>query len=167
LASLPSSQHEAVDCPIRDAIVRRDRAVGLPSSDARKDLCLLRGGELGRCMGWVTRPAPRPKGRRRGSRWRCGEFRESLRNVVEIRWERTQKGSSYWYGLVDRFLVGSASSIQVSPRESTLVVPTLDARFLDQRPQRLIGDRADDADPLDARLAPLGIELIVPHRRGG
>ena len=33
-------------------------------------------------------------------------------------------------------------------------------------PQRLIGDRAYDADPLDDALAELGIELIAPHRRG-
>jgi transposase len=33
-------------------------------------------------------------------------------------------------------------------------------------PQRLIGDRAYDADPLDADLAALGVEMIAPHRRG-
>jgi len=32
-------------------------------------------------------------------------------------------------------------------------------------PQRLIGDRAYDADPLDAGLAALGVEMIAPHRR--
>ncbi len=31
-------------------------------------------------------------------------------------------------------------------------------------PQRLIGDRAYDSDPLDAALADRGIELIAPHR---
>ncbi len=53
-----------------------------------------------------------------------------------------------------------------APHESTLVAPTLDSRFLDPLPQRLIGDRAYDADPLDAALAALGIEMIAPHRRG-
>lgn len=48
----------------------------------------------------------------------------------------------------------------------TLVAPTLDSRFVDALPQRLIGDRAYDADPLDAALAHLGIEMIAPHRRG-
>jgi transposase len=48
----------------------------------------------------------------------------------------------------------------------SLVAPTLDSRFLDELPERLIGDRAYDADPLDAALAPLGIEMIAPHRRG-
>jgi hypothetical protein len=32
-------------------------------------------------------------------------------------------------------------------------------------PLRLIGDRAYDADPLDAELAKLGVEMIAPHRR--
>jgi transposase len=33
-------------------------------------------------------------------------------------------------------------------------------------PRRLIGDRAYDADPLDAALAAWGIEMIAPHRCG-
>lgn len=48
----------------------------------------------------------------------------------------------------------------------TLVAPTLASRFIDARPQRLIGDRADDADPLDEALLERGIEMIAPHRRG-
>jgi transposase len=55
--------------------------------------------------------------------------------------------------------VGSAS-----PHEVTLVDATLDARFIDELPQRLIGDRAYDSDPLDERLAEKGIEMIAPHR---
>lgn len=31
-------------------------------------------------------------------------------------------------------------------------------------PRRLIGDRGDDSDPLDAQLRARGIELIAPHR---
>ena len=52
-----------------------------------------------------------------------------------------------------------------APHEVTLVAPTLDSRFIDELPQRLIGDRAYDADPLDAALADLGVEMIAPHRR--
>jgi transposase len=33
-----------------------------------------------------------------------------------------------------------------------------------QKPQRVIADRAYDSDPLRARLAARGIELIAPHR---
>jgi transposase len=35
---------------------------------------------------------------------------------------------------------------------------------MDELPERLIGDRAYDSDPLDERLAEQGIELIAPHR---
>jgi transposase len=45
------------------------------------------------------------------------------------------------------------------------VEDTLDKRLVDEKPQRLIGDRAYDSDPLDERLAEQGIELIAPHKR--
>ena len=58
--------------------------------------------------------------------------------------------------------VGSAS-----PHEVTLVDATLDACFLEELPQRVIGDKAYDSDPLDARLAEeRGVALIAPHRSG-
>jgi len=54
-----------------------------------------------------------------------------------------------------------------SPDEGHLVPATLDARFLDQLPARLIGDRGYDSDALDARLRQdYGIEMIAKHRRG-
>jgi transposase len=52
-----------------------------------------------------------------------------------------------------------------SPHETTLVAPTLAARFTEEAPQRLIGDRAYDSDPLDEQLLEQGIEMIAPHRR--
>lgn len=51
-----------------------------------------------------------------------------------------------------------------SPGEVTLVHDTLDASFGFDAPQRLIGDKAYDSDPLDAELALLGIEMIAPNR---
>jgi transposase len=51
------------------------------------------------------------------------------------------------------------------PHESRLVAPTLNSRFITELPQRLIGDRAYDADLLDEELARLGVEVIAPHRR--
>lgn len=47
----------------------------------------------------------------------------------------------------------------------TLVEATLAACFAPELPERLIGDRAYDSDPLDERLAAQGIEMIAPHRR--
>ena len=51
-----------------------------------------------------------------------------------------------------------------SPHEVTLVEATLNASFLPDNPQRLIGDAAYDSDPLDRALAACEIELIAPHR---
>ncbi len=53
-----------------------------------------------------------------------------------------------------------------APHEVTLVEPTLAHSVIDTPPEHLIGDKAYDSDPLDARLAEEGIELIAPHRRG-
>ena len=63
-------------------------------------------------------------------------------------------------GLPIAVRVGAAT-----PHEVTLVEATLEARFLAAMPARLIGDRAYDSDPLDARLALRGVELIAPHKR--
>jgi transposase len=52
-----------------------------------------------------------------------------------------------------------------SPNEVTLVKQTLDARFLDDVPERLIGDKAYDSDALDEHLLrDYGIEMIAPNR---
>ena len=48
--------------------------------------------------------------------------------------------------------------------ETQLVLDTLDTRFVEELPERLIGDRAYDSDPLDAQLAERGVEMIAPHR---
>ena len=56
--------------------------------------------------------------------------------------------------------VGSAS-----PHEVRLVEATLDKRFIEAKPERLIADRAYDSDPLDEILAQQGILLIAPHKR--
>ena len=55
--------------------------------------------------------------------------------------------------------VGSAA-----PHEVKLVEDTLDKRFIEEKPERLIGDRAYDSDPLDASLQKQGIEMIAPHK---
>jgi transposase len=51
-----------------------------------------------------------------------------------------------------------------SPHEVTLVAPTRAACFVEGRPERLIGDTADDRDPRDDALAAQGIALIAPRR---
>jgi transposase len=52
-----------------------------------------------------------------------------------------------------------------SPHEVSLVGPTLERSFLKEKPDRLVGDKAYDSDPLDESLKEQGIEMIAPHRR--
>ena len=51
-----------------------------------------------------------------------------------------------------------------SPHEVKLVERTVTERFTDERPPKIIGDKAYDSDPLDGQLKKLGIELIAPHK---
>jgi transposase len=51
-----------------------------------------------------------------------------------------------------------------SPHEVTLVAETLLQSFTSELPERLIGDKAYDSDPLDEELREQGIEMIAPHK---
>ncbi len=51
-----------------------------------------------------------------------------------------------------------------SPHEVRLVRQSVCGRFTDERPEKMIGDKAYDSDPLDAELKQLDIELIAPHK---
>ncbi len=55
----------------------------------------------------------------------------------------------------------SVCAASASPHEVTLVGEILARSFLNERPERLIGDRVYDSDPLDAELAKRDIELIA------
>ena len=60
--------------------------------------------------------------------------------------------------------IGIASA---SPHEVKVVEAALDESFIDELPERLVGDKAYDSDALDQRLwDDRGIKLISPHRRG-
>ena len=53
-----------------------------------------------------------------------------------------------------------------SPHESKLVEDTLHQRHVGALPERIIGDRGYDSDPLDERLRrEHGVELIAPNRK--
>ena len=62
-------------------------------------------------------------------------------------------------------LLIAVSLSSASPHEVTLVEQTLEARFVEEKPKRLIGDRAYDSHPLDAKLGLQSMEMIAPHRR--
>ena len=52
-----------------------------------------------------------------------------------------------------------------SPHEVKFVDDTLDSCFLENVPEKIIGDRAYDSDKLDKRLAEeRNVELIAPHK---
>ena len=54
-----------------------------------------------------------------------------------------------------------------SPHEVTLVEDTIDSSFTKYAPDKLVGDKAYDSDPLDNRLLDeRGVEMIAPHRKG-
>ncbi|CAF0692387.1 hypothetical protein MPNT_120001 [Candidatus Methylacidithermus pantelleriae] len=78
---------------------------------------------------------------------------------------KTKRGKgSKVIAVADRTGLPLATSVgSASPHEITLVEPILQARFVAERPRRLIGDRAYDSDPLDERLAAQGIQTIAPH----
>ena len=52
-----------------------------------------------------------------------------------------------------------------SPHEVRLVRETLQASLISRQPDRLIGDKAYDSDPLDKELKQQGIEMIAPHKQ--
>lgn len=53
-----------------------------------------------------------------------------------------------------------------SPAEVKLVNQTLEQRFIADVPERLVGDKAYDSDPLDEELLnQFGTEMIAPHRK--
>jgi transposase len=52
-----------------------------------------------------------------------------------------------------------------APHEVKLVEQALCARFTDERPEKLIGDKAYDSDPLDEKLAQFETEMIAPHEQ--
>ena len=52
-----------------------------------------------------------------------------------------------------------------SPHEVRLVGKTIDQRLITEKPEKLIGDKAYDSDPLDEEMSALGIEMISPHKR--
>ena len=60
----------------------------------------------------------------------------------------------------------AAHTTSATPHEVTLVGDTLSGRFIEDLPERLIGDKAYASDGLDTELAQQGIEMIAPNRRG-
>ncbi len=58
----------------------------------------------------------------------------------------------------------SVYTASASPHEVTLVQATLAEVLTREGPERLIGDKAYDSDPLDKELAEQDVEMIAPHK---
>ena len=123
-----------------------------------------RGGDQGRVMS--VSPRPRGSGRARPlgvfhRRHVCG----GEKGGSAVGKTKRGKGSKVM-AISDAF--GTCLALHVtsaSPHEVRLVHETLATRHVSGKPDRLIGDKAYDSDPLDAELAEQGVELIAPHRR--
>ena len=67
--------------------------------------------------------------------------------------------------LVDaRGLPVAVDTMSAAPHECTLVQGLFDFMLTEEMPERIIGDKAYDSDPLDGAMEDEGVELIAPHR---
>ena len=107
-------------------------------------------------------PSPRPH-QLAGSDGRRHVFLGEKRGLCVGKTKRG-KGSKIIVLVDGRGLPLGAEIASASPHEVTLIEPLLERRILSTKPRRLIYDRAADSDPLRARLAKRGIELVCPHR---
>jgi transposase len=94
-----------------------------------------------------------------------GTFAPAKRGGLHVGKTKRGKGSKLMAvadgeGLPLAIMISSAT-----PHEVTLVQSTLETRFVEEMPTRLIGDKAYDSDKLDTELAAQGVEVIAPHRQ--
>ena len=67
--------------------------------------------------------------------------------------------------VADRHGLPLAISVESAQKaEVTLVEDVMGSRFTDDTPERLIGDKGYDSDPLDEDLRKADVEMIAPHR---
>jgi len=53
---------------------------------------------------------------------------------------------------------------EANTHEVKLVEETIAARFIKEKPKKIVGDLAYDSDPLDKKLKKREIEMIAPHK---
>ena len=94
-------------------------------------------------------------------------LRERQKGGFAVGPTRRGKGTKIVAVAADNSLPLAVSVQSASPAECRLVEEVLAGKPSCRTPARLIGDKAYDSDPLDAKLAEdYGIELIAPNRRG-
>jgi transposase len=161
----PDTQWYSVDTAYRRAVERPAGSVSaqkhLPSAlpDVEQIRCLCKDTH-GTGAGFER---PRPNKHKRGLHRR--DFCSCEKRGDGVGKTKKGKGTKIM-GLADAFgLPIAVSTSSASPHEITLVENTLDACFLENVPEKIVGDMAYDSDPLDNRLAnERGVELIAPHK---
>ncbi|HEX8835069.1 MAG TPA: IS5 family transposase [Abditibacteriaceae bacterium] len=93
-----------------------------------------------------------------------GTFVVAKKGAQELGKTKRGKGSKLMAVADGSGLPLAVHATSASPHEVTLVQDTLSQAFISGQPQRLIGDRAYDSDPLDQTLQEQGVEMIAPHR---
>jgi transposase len=146
------------------AVARFARALSLTTDVLASIQSLDRGwsveGGLGTTIAEARSPRPCPLGRSDGRRYIFfGEKRGECVGKT-----KRGKGSKIMVLADGRGLPLGAEIASASPHEVKLIEPLLEERILPNKPRRLIYDLAADSDPLRARLAKRGIELVCPHR---
>lgn len=111
------------------------------------------------------RPARTWKNRYKRSvhRW---ELRTGKKGGLSVRKTKCGKGTKI-IAIADASGIPAAACVEsASPHEVKLVEKTIDSGFTQYAPEKLIGDKAYDSDPLDKKLMEDHcVELISPHKR--
>jgi transposase len=94
-----------------------------------------------------------------------GTFAPAKRGGLQVGKTKPGKGSKLMAVADREGLPIAVMTSRATPHEVMLVQPTLDSRFVQEMPTRLIGDKAYDSEQLDADLAAQGVEVIAPHRQ--
>jgi transposase len=93
-----------------------------------------------------------------------GTFAPAKRGGPSVGTTKRGKGSKIMAIVEVHGLPVAVTIDSAQPHEIKLVEQRLDGRFVDDEPERLIGDKAYDSDAMDRQLRERGIELIAPHR---
>jgi transposase len=91
-----------------------------------------------------------------------GSFAPAKRGGPAVGKTKKGKGSKIMAIVEANGLPVAVAIDSANPHEVKLVEQTLKARFVETKPEHLIGDNAYDSDGLDADLAFQGIEMIAP-----
>ncbi|HWG37642.1 MAG TPA: transposase [Terriglobales bacterium] len=93
------------------------------------------------------------------------QFRQRKKRGLAVGKTKRGKGTKIMALATAASLPLAVTVDSASPHESELIDETLAGSFLSQLPERIIGDKAYDSDPLDRHLdQQYGIEMIAPNR---